>query len=461
MVLLAVAWAFFAPAPAGADELLVNGGFESGTEGWAATFGSLDAPAEPTLEGVRAARLTSTALQSHEVFQFVNVANSQPYEFEGWALLDDPDINIVFLRISWFDGSGGLISTADSPWLTLPDAQFRRLSTGPVVSPLAAVTARVGIRVQGTGEFTLYLDEFSFSGAAPPQVTPPHSPPPATPTPVPSIAPTSTVAPTPSKTPVAEEPEMFDRLTNGGFEQLRPDGTPYGWRDVGAELGVTRDAPLEGAFALAVTSRTTSTKWAYQSVRIAPGAWYEAAAFARNVNAEEAFLRVSWYASPDASGASMESVDSVTSVGGGGGAFFRITTDSAQAPSGALSARVRLMLRPGTDAETLAYFDAVSFEVSQPDSDSGTGGVAGNATARPGGTAGGKPQLSETPPLIAAAPATPFRFANVRPATTVAPGPVAGGEGGLEWLAAMGIAIGGATIAVFAATEHRLRRRSE
>ena len=160
-----------APDEARADELLLNGGFEQGTEGWGATFGLLDVAETPVLEGARAGRLTSSALQSHEVYQFADVMSGEPYEFEGWVLSNDIAIVRIFLRLTWFDGFGNLISAADSPWLTGTASEYRGLTAGPVLSPGAAATVRMGILVQASAPFSLHLDDFSFTGAKPPPAT--------------------------------------------------------------------------------------------------------------------------------------------------------------------------------------------------------------------------------------------------------------------------------------------------
>jgi hypothetical protein len=255
---------------------------------------------------------------------------------------------------------------------------------------------------------------------------------------------------------------VFERLTNGGFEQLRPDGTPYGWRDVGAELSVAAESPVDGRFALAVTSRTGSTKWAYQSVRVERGAWYEASAYARSVSADEIFIRLSWYTSLDGSGAALDSVDSTATAGPGAAGFSRLTTGPVHAPANALVVRVRLMLRPGSDGETVALFDAVALEAAQPD-DTGPRGTAGAAASseRPHSVVAGGTSPQSLSAGAAAAAATPFRFANVHPepaqAAAIAPTP----GGGYKWLAGVGIAIGGAALVFAVATEVAARRRSE
>ena len=462
-------------SPAQGAELLANGGFEAGVDGWSATFGQLDTVSTPVRSGGLSARLASDALQSHEVYQWSGVAPAEPYQFGGWVLLNDPNVERVFLRISWFDSAGGLVGTVDSSWLTFPADGYVWLDIASAVSPAAARTARVGVRVQAAGAFMLYLDDFSLAGATPPAITPSPSPSPlppsrtATPTPRPTPSPTSPAAPTRTPKPPAvspspgaePEPAVFDRLTNGSFEQLRDDGTPYGWKDVGAALSAVPAPRLNGTRALALTSWSSSTKWAYQTVHVTPGGWYQASVSALAGSAQEAFLRLSWYGTSDGSGSAIDSVDSAESAGAGQGNVAAVSTGPVQAPSGARTAKVRLMVRPGSDAEVTAYFDAASLDrVAAP--------AAGSASPRSssagaGMRAGGDAPISAAESangggVALAAGATPLRFANVKPAATPAPLKVARESANYGWVAFIGIAVGLAAI-TFAGVRERARRR--
>src|SRR6266705_2182548 len=155
-VVLLLTGVFLCPPPTSAAELLSNGGFESGTDGWGATFGQLDTVASPVHGGGSAARLVSSALQAHEVYQFVDIQHDSPYEFSGWVLMKDADVQRVFLRINWFADDGSLVSATDSSWLTIPDVSYERLSSGSVVSPSAARSARVEAWIEANGPFTVY-----------------------------------------------------------------------------------------------------------------------------------------------------------------------------------------------------------------------------------------------------------------------------------------------------------------
>src|SRR2546422_6848287 len=297
-LVLLLAGVFLFPWQTSAAELLSNGGFESGTDGWGWTFGQLDTVASPGHGGGSAARLESSALQAHEVYQFLDVQHDSAYEFSGWVLMNDADVQRVFLRVNWFDGEGSPVSATDSSWLTIPDAGYQRLSSGSVVSPSAARTARVEAWIQANGPFTVYLDDFSMAGAvqvpetATPAVTPAPTGPPVTPRPSANPTPRATRPPgadeeTPPPEDAAPDPTVFDQLVNGGFEELAQDGSPYGWRDIGADIASLEGASAEGSRALQVVSLTSSTKWAYQTVRVEGGSVYEGGAYAMNTDGGE------------------------------------------------------------------------------------------------------------------------------------------------------------------------------
>jgi hypothetical protein len=461
------------PPSAHADELLSNGGFEQGVSPWEATHGDLEVVGTPVRSGSVAARLAGSGLQSHEVYRYVAVAPDETYELSAWVLLAHPGVERVFLRISWFNSGGGLVSQADSAWLTIPDSHYQRLATGPVTSPMAAVSARVGIRVQVSAPFEIHLDDSSFTGAIPP---PPTVAPTSSPTPPVTGAPTASPSPpsrTPTPTPEAspggspvQEPQVFDRLTNGGFEILRADGTAYGWKDVGADLRTVIQPVREGHRALSVTSRTSSTKWAYQTVRVQPGQYYEASGYGWGGDAGEAFLRVSWYRTLDGSGPAIDSADSEDVTRGG--QFGQLRTGPIQAPSDALTAKVRLMLRPDTTAETVAYFDAITFSETSArpaltESDQSGGATGPRSNAAGSRSSGQEAHGSAEDAEGARVERYPLGFANVQPVATAAPSSFGASTATYDWLAMLGIAVGLAAIALAGVLEwsHRRKGRGE
>ncbi len=445
---------------AGASELLANGGFEEGTAGWSTNAGQLDSVTSPLHGGSQAARFSGSGQPTTQfAYQLINVHPASTYELSGWVAASSSGVGRVFLRVSWFDAGGSLVLSADSPWLAQPDGAFHPLATGGMVSPVAARQARVSILIQADSAFTVHLDDFAFSGSTfvppppspspepttPPQITPAPSslPPGKTPRPLPTPTRTPGGTPTPKATTPATgnaEPDSFSQLVNGGFEELRSDGTPYGWHKQGGEMGTSTEQRTEGARGLALTSETASTKWADETISVQPGGYYEGSVQAlAGPGAESAFLRLSWYASPGGSGRAIASIDSLDSVEATSQALRELTTGPVQAPAGANSVKLRLMLRPASGEPAAAYFDDARFGLTQPAPGetvrvAGSSLISGSEDASLADVASGDG--------LGPGAATPVNLANVKPLRPGAPEPAAsGGQGRDNWAILLAIAI--------------------
>jgi hypothetical protein len=136
------------------------------------------------------------------------------------------------------------------------------------------------------------------------------------------------------------------------------------WQKYGGELTRTNAVRFEGQFAAAFSSQTSSTKWAYQIVTVHGGSAYLLSAYALKADpaVAAAFLRLSWYASPDGSGQAIDSADSTERLTDDSPQFRFLTTGAVVAPLEAASAKARLMLDPVGEAPGTVYFDAVTFE---------------------------------------------------------------------------------------------------
>jgi len=447
---------------AGGSELLANGGFEAGISGWAVSAGTLDTVDSPVHAGALAARFSGSGQPTTQfAYQVVDIQSAQSYELSGWVSGSSSGLGRAFLRVSWFDQGGQLVSSEDSPWLSQPDGAFHPLTTGARTSPAAARQARVSVLVQADSAFSVHLDDFVFSGPAaiPPPVTTPPTPvvtsPPAPPTATPLRTPAP--VPSPTRTPAgatagptpapAVEPNVFSDLVNGGFEQLRPDGSPFGWRKQGGEMGTVTEPRTEGLRALALISGTSSTKWVYQTVNVSGGLHYEASVVVvAGSGSESAFLRLSWYASEDGSGQAISSVDSLEAASDGDGKFRMLTTGPVQAPPGAAGLKFRLMLRPVSDGAAAAYFDAAALRQTPAGTADVVTARAGAASAR-GSSAGGQ-QVAEAghaviPGDATVGGATPIELANVKPVRAAADQPAVSGQGRDDWaiVTALGIAL--------------------
>jgi len=156
---------------------------------------------------------------------------------------------------------------------------------------------------------------------------------------------------------------------NGGFEEADGEGKPLAWRKWGGVLSRSSAAAWEGQFSAAFTSRTTSTKWAFQTVAVQAGKAYVLSGYAlkNDANVAAAYLRLSWYASSDGSGTAIDIVDSTTRLTDDSPDFRFLTSGPVAAPAEAASAKVRLMLDPLSETEGTVYFDAISFgETTMP-----------------------------------------------------------------------------------------------
>jgi len=435
LIVLIAALVAIGPAPASAEELVSDGGFETGLGDWTAIDGELSL-VNGAHSGNQAVQLSGLGPSNAQMFELVPVASLASYELSGWTSASPQTVERAYLRIRWINANGSLGATHDSPWAPGPSLGYEYLRTGRHVAPLGTVAARISVLVTAhTFPFSILVDDISFDGPHPPPPTPAPTPAPppteppstplatATPHVSPTLAPTAaptasppkapTPTPTPTPAPLAPTPPptpgptpgvpvVFAQLTNGDFEDDGADGAPLGWRKIGGTMDNVSSPVHSGSRALALTSETTATKWAYQTVHVDAGQIYHASAFARYTDADvkAVFVRVSWYASADGSGQALSSVDSETALNTPSLTFRALTTGPTAAPANARSARVRLMLRPASGARASAYFDDVAFaETSPPPA---TQVPTATATLPPGATAA--PQTATPTPTPTAEP---------------------------------------------------------
>ena len=198
-------------------------------------------------------------------------------------------------------------------------------------------------------------------------------------------------------------------LDNGDFE-LVSDGKPAYWEKFGGTMYADGTA-ARGSYAGCLESDTASTKWLYQVVPAAGGAWYAATASGRLVGGGAVSLRISWYASGDGSGSQLDQEESNVSSSS---SWASLATGPIKAPAEALSARVRLVLRPEGPAS--GCWDDASFVASEapaatpepsvaPSASAGGPAQRGTATRPP---ATGTPRGGSTGPTGTPAPLAVF-----------------------------------------------------
>jgi hypothetical protein len=102
----------------------------------------------------------------------------------------------------------------------------------------------------------------------------------------------------------------------------------------------------------------------HQAVTVDAGGWYEFEAWVLHDDrgVASAFLRISWYASPDGSGAAISTDDSTSRLEAPADGYRLLTTDAVQAPADARSARLRIMLAPVSDARAWILADDVGWQ---------------------------------------------------------------------------------------------------
>ena len=397
--------------------------------------------------------------------QVADVTGGQVYRLEGCFTVTKPGLTFVALRITWHPEPGGYgqdtytLKTGDLWGNAWPTGHEECLSLS-ADAPCGARSARYGVvAVADTTAVTVSSLQFSADPAATPVACPtpaPFATPTAVPTSSPVPAPSPTPRPRPSTTPTpgaAIEPASFPSLVNGGFEELRADGTPYGWRKVGGEMAAADAIQWEGRRAGALTSRTESTKWLFQTVSVRGGSHYRLRAMAlkNDAAARETLLRISWYASADGSGGQLSTADSEP-LTAGSPRFIALDTGAVQAPAEARSARVRLLVRPVSGAPATVYFDEVSFRE--------TGAPPGEGAPPPSGVAafgrGGSPPDVRRPEVAGRGAGT-AALANVRrPRAEQAPAGAASGGRPL-WPVLLALGVPAAGVALSAAHGWRAR----
>ncbi|MDA1004771.1 MAG: cadherin-like beta sandwich domain-containing protein, partial [Chloroflexi bacterium] len=350
------------PADGGADEdagatppdrsvdAVLNGDFEAADplDAWAKHGGEF---ASYALDGGgHVATLTSSTTSTKWVDQVVAITPGRAYLLSA-SLTADAGVEAVWMRLAWYasaDGSGSQLETADGDEVAGPGAGLA--SVGPAIAPAAAVTARVRIMLRplAADAAAITIDDVVLTadagGDAPDVGTPDLG------------TPDEEVGGGTGGPPLAEV------VFNGDFEAVSPLD---GWSAYGATLTAISGGSDGSSTAALLASETGSTKWLEQPVLVNAGAWYEARAWlAANPGVDAAWVRLAWYGTPDASGAQLATADSPMTTSGDAPAQY--STGVAQAPAGALSARLRVMLRPTGDAPASVVVDDAALLVAAP-----------------------------------------------------------------------------------------------
>ena len=391
-----------------------------------------------------------------------DVAGGQIYRLDGCFTVTTSGLTNVALRIAWYterNGYGSSFLVDDTPANPNLVGYEQCLSLLGAAAHCSVRSARFGVIAgEDTTAVTVSSLQFSIDPAATPAACPTPTPP-VTPTATATsrATPSATPRPPPGPTPtpqVAAEPASFPSLVNGGFEELRGDGTPYGWHKVGGEMATTSSLHSGGGRAAALTSRTGSTKWLFQTISVRGGSHYRLRAMARKDDpaAREALLRVSWYASADGSGGQLSTADSQP-LEADSPRFAPLDTGAVQAPAEARSARVRLLLRPLSGSPATVYFDDVLFQRTGPPSAAAATAASEMGTGAAGGPS--SPRIGSTRQEVAGMRAGPSVLANVREPR--AEGPPGSGGGRPLWPVLLALGVPAAGLALMAGHAWRSR----
>jgi hypothetical protein len=359
-----------------AYEYVQNGGFEDGAGGWTLISSGSTLDTEPDgvapYSGSGRGRIT-LAQSSFTLLQTTQVGVPEgDYAFSVRIRSDSPAL-VMYALVA----GGSPVTTYWRDDKSNAMGEWWSFSATVRVTGFNVVTFRVG-GAAATGD-RIYVDDMRFEGAAPATMTPTDTPLPPTATDTP-LPPTATKTPQPTRTPEGAEPTPTPGATdaspvalaegallNGGFEEVDSSGGPAGWSKYGGTLVSDEGVVLSGARAARLDSATESTKWVYQTVLVQEGGAYAFEAWLRaGAGLNGAWLRVSWYASADGSGAAIGASDSTTQLDPGSTEWQRLTTGSVLAPPGAASAKLRAVLQPASSAPASLAVDDASFGPAAP-----------------------------------------------------------------------------------------------
>jgi hypothetical protein len=144
---------------------------------WSVYGGLLEVSDTYAVQGARSARLTSDTSSTKWAHQVVSIQGGAFYEFAAHAMIPEGVAGTVFLRVSWYateDGGGRALSSVDSmDRLTTQGPGFTRLTTGTVIAPEAARSARLRLMLTPVSGFpaAAYFDAVAFHPAEPDEYT--------------------------------------------------------------------------------------------------------------------------------------------------------------------------------------------------------------------------------------------------------------------------------------------------
>ncbi len=187
-----------------ADNLLVNGDFENGTDGWSKYGGILQTASSPVYEGNFSAEHVNSVAGTKFIYQKVQgIIGGTEYVVHGWVYFSEPNIQSTWIRLAWYttsDCSGTQAGVVDSASYIMPLPLWREITltwSSPPSAQCVAIRLMTSVLFPSTHT---YWDDISLEPLTTPTPTPTDTPT-FTPTPSPTPTDTPTHTPTPSPTP--------------------------------------------------------------------------------------------------------------------------------------------------------------------------------------------------------------------------------------------------------------------
>ena len=251
-----------ATSEAQSADILVDGGFEAGGDGWAPPSGAtlaVDGSA-PVQAGAASGHLTAAGAGTFALSTQYWRVPTEPlaeHTLRVWIYANDLVLSEASVTLEFVDASGAAVGLPGTVQLAGQAAEWRLATIGPVVAPAGTAFARVVVRgTAAASGATLHVDSATLEQGAPPSPTATAT---STSTATATTTATSTATPTATPTKTATPrpgPLVFDVLVNGGFEF--PDGL-FGWRTRGGTPLVIGGLP-DATQAALLLSETSSTK---------------------------------------------------------------------------------------------------------------------------------------------------------------------------------------------------------
>ncbi len=152
---------------AGAPNLLVNPGFESGSDGWfTPSSGPFLTASGVTFEGERAMQATVDTQLASEFAQSVSVVPGENYVISGQVRTSKLDVGTAALWVDWLSANGSLLGSNQVG--ELRGTHTWKMLFDSLTAPMQARKAQIILRCEpdATGVGSSWFDSVEFRGAA-------------------------------------------------------------------------------------------------------------------------------------------------------------------------------------------------------------------------------------------------------------------------------------------------------